>query len=357
VVSGGEFAGPSASKTPGIKFTTGGYSGDAEVYYAVVAGNAPAPGYGAYTANSLGTVGIGEHTGTVTVTTGGGDYDIYVIAYKEGKVSVPVKINTKSGDTEVGHEWGTEAFVAVEGGTFQMGDASSSYSSEKPVHSVTVSSFYMSKHEVTQAEWAAVMGSNPSHFQGGNLSSYQDGLSEEQKGKLPVEYVTWYDVVAYCNALSEAEGLTAAYTINGTDVTWNKTATGYRLPTEAEWEYAARGGKNKESYLYSGGNDADTVGWYYDNSGSDYTHPVGQKAANSLGLYDMSGNVLEWCWDRYGSYGSEAQIDPAGVSSGTNRVIRGGSWKHSATSVRSANRDFTTPSLRTYNLGFRLVRP
>jgi formylglycine-generating enzyme required for sulfatase activity len=229
------------------------------------------------------------------------------------------------------------SFVRVPGGTFRMGSDNGD-SDEKPVHTVTVSAFYMGKTEVTQKEYQALMGNNPSSFKGDNL---------------PVETVTWLDAVAYCNARSRKEGLSPAYTINGETVSWNRSANGYRLPTEAEWEYAAKGG-GKDSFEYSGGNSVDSVAWYSGNSGNK-THPVGTKQPNSLGLYDMSGNVWEWCWDWYDSYSSGNQTDPTGASSGTYRVTRGGSWGNDAALARSAYRDGDTPSGRYYDLGFRLV--
>ncbi|MBP7564165.1 MAG: formylglycine-generating enzyme family protein, partial [Candidatus Cloacimonetes bacterium] len=196
--------------------------------------------------------------------------------------------------------------VKVEGGTFQMGSTNGE-SDEKPVHSVTVSSFFIGKYEVTQKEWQAVMGDNPSHFKGDNK---------------PVEQVTWYQTVEFCNKLSQKEDLTPAYAINGTSVSCNWNADGYRLPSEAEWEFAARGGKLSKDYTYSGSNNLDEVGWY--SSNSDDTHEVGTKKANELGIYDMSGNVWEWCWDLYDSYTSSAQTNPRGASSGSGRVGRGG---------------------------------
>ena len=228
--------------------------------------------------------------------------------------------------------------VRINGGTFQMG-SNNGDSDEKPVHTVTVSSFYMGKYEVTQKEWTAVMGSNPSSFTGDNL---------------PVENVSWYSAVEYCNKRSQREGLTPAYTVSGTNVTWNKNANGYRLPTEAEWEYAAKGGNGSPgNYTYAGSNNADEVAWY---SGSK-TQNVGTKKPNGLGLYDMSGNVWEWCWDWYGSYSSAAQTDPAGASSGSTRVLRGGSWGRTAEYVRSASRGDYYPSDWILNIGFRVVRP
>jgi formylglycine-generating enzyme required for sulfatase activity len=169
--------------------------------------------------------------------------------------------------------------------------------------------------------------------------------------------VNWYEAVEYCNRLSLKEGLTPAYRGSGDSIVCDFNATGYRLPTEAEWEYAAKAGnKNYLSYEYSGGNSVERVAWHSGNSGNS-THPVGTKQPNDLGLYDMSGNVWEWCWDWYGSYSGGSQTDPRGASSGTSRVVRGGSWNSDAASVRSAIRRYNPPSNRRDYLGFRLVRP
>ncbi|MDR1899787.1 MAG: SUMF1/EgtB/PvdO family nonheme iron enzyme [Treponema sp.] len=231
--------------------------------------------------------------------------------------------------------------VRVEGGTFRMG-STNGQDNEKPVHTVTVKSFSMGKYEVTQKEWVEIMGSNPSKFKGDTL---------------PVERVSWFDAVEYCNRRSLKEGLTPAYRGSGDSVTCDFSASGYRLPTEAEWEYAAKGGnKDYMTFEYAGSNSPGGVAWYADNSGNT-THPVGTKQPNSLGLYDMSGNVLEWCWDWYGSYPGSAQTDPAGAASGSYRVLRGGSWVHSAHILRSAIRSNNTPSNRDSSFGFRLVRP
>jgi formylglycine-generating enzyme required for sulfatase activity len=233
------------------------------------------------------------------------------------------------------------SMVYVEGGTFQMGSTNGN-SNEKPVHTVTVKSFYMGRTEVTQKEWREVMENNPSAFKGDNL---------------PVENISWYEAVEYCTKLSLKEGLTPAYRGSGDAIACDFNASGYRLPTEAEWEYAAKGGaKDYLIYEYAGSNNVDGVAWYSGNSGNT-TRPVGTKQPNSLGLYDMSGNVWEWCWDWYGSYGGGNQTNPAGASSGTYRVERGGSWFHDAAYVRSAFRNSDTPSSRYYALGFRLVRP
>jgi formylglycine-generating enzyme required for sulfatase activity len=250
--------------------------------------------------------------------------------------------------------------VRINGGTFTMGSPASEVDrrdNEGPQHRVTVSSFYMGKYEVTQKEYQEVMGTNPSYFKGDNL---------------PVEQVSWFDAVNYCNRLSQKEGLTPAYTINGENITWNQNANGYRLPTEAEWEYACRAetttrfwSGNDETSLAGKANVADLTAkekytdWTIVNIRDGYaeTSPVGRFSPNSWGLYDMHGNVWEWCWDWYGDYPSNAQTDPRGASSGSNRVFRGGSWSNYAQILRSAYRDYYTPSSRYYFIGFRVVRP
>jgi formylglycine-generating enzyme required for sulfatase activity len=230
--------------------------------------------------------------------------------------------------------------VPVEGGTFAMASEN-----EKAVHHVTLSDFYIGKYQVTQEEYSAVIGSNPSAFATG---------SDAQRR--PVEQVSWYDAVAFCNQLSEKETLARVYTISGTSVTADFSRNGYRLPTEAEWEYAARGGKHSRGHRYSGSNDTVQVAWYEANSRKT-THAVGTKAANELGLYDMSGNVWEWCndWYDFGSYGI-SQGDPMGASSGSNRVKRGGSWVNNADVCRSTFRNRGNPEFRCYLNGFRVVR-
>ena len=237
--------------------------------------------------------------------------------------------------------------VFVPGGTFTMGSPSNEAgrSNDEVQHRVSLSGFYIGATEVTQAQYKAVMGSNPSTFKGDDL---------------PVESISWYDAVAYCNKLSEKEGLSKVYSINGTKVTANWGAKGYRLPTEAEWEFAAKGGAASVSLavdaVYAGSANINDVAWYSGNSG-DQTHPVGQKAPNALGLYDMAGNVWEWCWDLYGSYSSGSQSDPAGASSGeASRVRRGGSWYVGG--QRSAERggNFSPAYLATGDLGFRVAR-
>jgi formylglycine-generating enzyme required for sulfatase activity len=230
--------------------------------------------------------------------------------------------------------------VRVEGGTFKMGSANGE-DDERPVHEVTVKSFYIGKYEVTRKEWVEVMGNNPSNWKGDNL---------------PVEQVSWYEAVEFCNKLSVKEGLAPAYRGSGDSITCDFSASGYRLPTEAEWEYAAKGGNRDAIYYeYSGSNSVDSVAWYSGNSGN-RTHPVGTKQPNSLGIYDMSGNVWEWCWDWYGNYSGGAQSNPRGASSGSSRVGRGGGWDYSASSVRSAYRGSGTPSSRYSSMGFRVAR-
>jgi formylglycine-generating enzyme required for sulfatase activity len=232
--------------------------------------------------------------------------------------------------------------ISVVGGTFPMGSTSGN-SDEQPVHSVTVSGFLISKYEITQKKYQQVVSSNPSSFTSGT-----DAPSR------PVEQVSWYDAVAFCNSLSDLAGLVRVYTSNGTDVTADFSKNGYRLPAEAEWEYAARGGNQSKGYTYSGSNDVNAVAWYGSNSGST-THPVGTKAGNELGIFDMSGNVWEWCWDWYGSYSSSAQMDPTGPSSGSYRVLRGGSWYNYDYGVRCADRNYYSSGARG-NFGFRVAR-
>ncbi|WP_461257089.1 SUMF1/EgtB/PvdO family nonheme iron enzyme [Treponema sp. R80B11-R83G3] len=254
--------------------------------------------------------------------------------------------------------------IRIPGGTFQMGKELAGTEDVTPVHTVTLSAFSMGKYPVTQELYYSVTGNNPSKF-------ISDPASGEAQGKRPVESITWYDAVEFCNKLSAIEGLQAVYTITSRSpsagypiyeakVTADFSKNGYRLPTEAQWEYAAKGGNPNSAgwkeYMYSGSNKVSDVAWYGDNSGN-RTHEVGKKAPNGLGLYDMSGNVLEWCWDFYGNYTDWAQTDPMGTSSGTNRVFRGGCWRYSAELLRSTYRFNYTPSGQSPSLGFRLVRP
>ncbi len=234
-----------------------------------------------------------------------------------------------------------DEMVLIPKGEFVMGalvDDSDAFASEMPRHKVTLPrAFLMGKYPVTQALWDSVMGSNRSYFKGANR---------------PVENVSWFDVVVFCNQLSELEDLTPTYTINGHDVTCNWNATGYRLPTEAEWEYSALA---NQRFKYAGSDNLKEVAWYGDNSGYE-THPVGQKKPNGFGLYDMSGNVFEWVWDWYGTYSSSPTVDPRGPDSGSRRVLRGGSWYSYAQNGRVSYRGEYDPDYTNEWLGFRLCR-
>jgi len=221
------------------------------------------------------------------------------------------------------------SFVFVKGGCYQMGDTfGDGDGDEKPVHEVCVDDFYIGKYEVTQGQWQRIMGSNPSHF-----SSCGDNC--------PVENVSWRDVQEFIRKLN------------------NQSGKRYRLPTEAEWEYAARSGGKREKW--SGTSDGSSLGdyaWYDANSGGQ-THPVGQKRPNGLGLHDMSGNVWEWCQDWYGRnyYSSSGRDNPGGPSSGSSRVNRGGGWDSNAADTRAAIRGRNYPGSRNIILGFRLALP
>ena len=216
--------------------------------------------------------------------------------------------------------------ITVDGGTFTMGataeQGSDAYNTEKPAHQVTLSSYNIGETEVTQALWKAVMGSNPSSVTG-----------DLQR---PVEQVSWHDCQTFISKLNQMTG------------------KNFRLPTEAEWEYAARGGKKSQGYKYAGSNNIDDVAWYTSNSNNRH-HPVATKAPNELGLYDMSGNVWEWCQDWYGSYTSDAQTNPTGPASGSDRVYRGGCWYNDAGRCRVSNRGSGTPSFTYGLIGLRLA--
>ncbi len=211
--------------------------------------------------------------------------------------------------------------IRIESGTFEMG--SNEHESEKPIHPVSLSTFEMSKYPVTQQQWQAIMGNNPSRF--------------TQDENCPVENVSWGDTQKFLQKLNEL------------------TQRTYRLPTEAEWEFAARGGLKPKGYEYAGSNNLAEVGWYNKNAGNK-THPIGQKNPNELGLYDMSGNVWEWCQDWYGEYPNEPQTNPNGAKSGGRRVLRGGSWLLGAAYCRVAVRDHNVPTYRLHDAGFRLAR-
>jgi formylglycine-generating enzyme required for sulfatase activity len=233
--------------------------------------------------------------------------------------------------------------ISVPGGTFPMGDPfGDGFINEKPVHQVTLSDFSISKFEITQKAWIQTMGSNPAKFWG-----------EEN----PVESVSWNDAVNYCNTRSTLEGLQQCYkTVNGV-VTCDFSASGYRLPTEAEWEYAARGGAAGSNFKYSGGSDLKEVGWFYTYS-ENVTHQAGTKKPNQLGIYDMSGNVWEYCFDYFDAnyYFASPLLNPAGPAQGQSRVARGGSWTDDSVFNRIFYRNFYSQNARGSNVGFRVVR-
>lgn len=241
--------------------------------------------------------------------------------------------------------------VLIPAGTFQMGNtgAYSGYSDEKPIHKVTISKpFYLSKYEITQQQYVEVMGSNPSNFKGEDL---------------PVAQVSWNESVEFCNKLSEREGLQLCYSGSSDSIVCDWNANGYRLPTEAEWEYACKGGTTTDFYSGSLSNsectpldaNLDKVGWYCGNENTK-AREVGLKDPNSFGLYDMNGNVWEWCWDWFDYYSSAAVTDPIGTSSGSYRVLRGGSWNDNARDCRGAARSYNSPRLGTSYYGFRICR-
>jgi formylglycine-generating enzyme required for sulfatase activity len=263
--------------------------------------------------------------------------------------------------------------VWIPAGTFTIGsfiaEIAGGCVAPQPEHEVIITKgFYMGKYEITQAQYEAVMGTNPSYFQGSNLPG---GVKTD---KLPVERVNWYDAIEFCNALSGLEGLSPYYTVDKTIsdpnnknsdiedkfkwlVTRNASADGYRLPTEAQWEYAAKGGNGTPgNFTFSGSNDPNAVAWHSENSGAK-THEVGTKPANGLGIYDMSGNVYEWCWDWYDSYQSGEQNEPGGAGTGNARVIRGGSSGLQLAYTRSTHRGYVIPEARYDAYGFRLSRP
>jgi formylglycine-generating enzyme required for sulfatase activity len=251
----------------------------------------------------------------------------------------------------------SDGFVLVTGGSFMMGSPTTEAgrNSDEVQHGVTVSSFYMGKYEVTQAEYEEVMGTNPSYRKGPNG---------------PVESLKWYDAVEYCNQRSLREGLTPAYRINREQrdpnntssfpgevywtVTWDRSANGYRLPTEAEWEYACRAGTT--TAYYTGNTIGVDAAWYNANR-NNLLHDVGQKLPNPWGLYDMYGNVSEWCWDWLENYSGSTQTDPVGPSSGNSRAFRGGGAASEPDTLRSAFRDSMAPAQYRADVGFRIVRP
>ena len=234
--------------------------------------------------------------------------------------------------------------VLIPAGSFMMGSEFGD-KNEIPVHKVTITkSFWMSKYEITRGNYYALME---------NVSTFF--LSNKN---LPVINVSWYDAIKFCSKLSKKENLEDCYTfINKDKVECDFSKNGYRLPTEAEWEYACRAGTVTECYSGDDISIFDLVAWFRDNSGNK-THEVGQKESNAFGLYDMHGNVWEWCWDGYSIrfYKEGPEIDPKGVNTASNRVIRGGSWYSNLPYCRSAFRAYVVPDLSSDDRGFRIVR-
>ena len=270
--------------------------------------------------------GAGAFTSNVTGLTGSTTY--YVRAYATSSAgTVYGETKTFKTNNNLSFTVGGVSFemVFVEGGSFDMGatteQGSDAYDDEYPVHSVTLDGYYIGKFEVTLELWEAVMGSKPSSNVG---------------AQYPVENVTWEDCQEFISSLNSLTGRT------------------FRLPTEAEWEYAARGGNKSSHFKYSGSDNIGDVAWYSSNSGATI-HPVGTKSPNELGIYDLSGNVSEWCSDWYGSYSAEEQTNPQGPSSGSFRVFRGGSWFDGARNCRVSNRHNHVPSFSDGYLGLRLV--
>jgi formylglycine-generating enzyme len=355
-----------------------------DVYYEVSGGTAP------YNVTLQGSADGGA-TWTLPVTTVSGNVGAVSAAGTNrkvtwnagadwaGQVSANVKFRVNVADAAV-----LDSFALIPAGSFQMGDQSNplvGYSEERPVHTVQVSAFYMGKYEVTKELWDTVWawGSNHGYtdLPVGNGSSVSKGTNH------PVHSIRWVDMVKWCNARSQKEGLTPCYTVTGAtyklgfsepDCSWN--ANGYRLPTEAEWEKAARGGvasrnfpSGTDTISHSQANYYATPNYSHDLSGAvnnfhptyavggdSYSSPVGSFAPNGYGLYDMAGNMWEWCWDRYGSYTAGAQTDPRGPSSGTYRVLRGGSCIFPALHCRVAYRSVNLPGITYDYFGFRVAR-
>ena len=239
-------------------------------------------------------------------------------------------------------------FALVEGGTYSMGSATGVEAHEKPEHQVAVRTLYFGKYEVTFDDYDrycdSVKLSKPTDMGWG-------------RGKRPVIIVSWFDAISYCNWLSKQHRLQPCYQINGIDVKRIDTANGYRLPTEAEWEYAARGGVNSKKTIYAGAEKPDDVSWYNANS-AQQTQPTATKSPNELGLYDMNGNVWEWVWDIYdGDYYQKSPVDnPTGPVNGPYRIMRGGAWYNNVNYITVSSRQYHTPDFKQNSVGFRIVR-
>jgi formylglycine-generating enzyme required for sulfatase activity len=317
-----------------------------------------------------GAIGAGVAVGTGKIITWNAGVDW------SGQYSARMRYKVTATDPPVG-------FSLIPAGSFQMGDQSSPLvgnSSELPVHSVYVSAFYLGKYEVTKELWDEVrawgLNNGYTDLAAGNGTNASKGANH------PVHSITWYDMVKWCNARSQKEGLAPCYTVTGatyktgnSNPVCNWSATGYRLPTEAEWEKAARGGvvakmfswgtdtiTHSQANYYSSSSyayDMSPTGGYhptYAVGGKPYSSPVGSFAPNGYGLHDMAGNMWERCWDWYGSYAAGSQTNPRGPASGSYRVLRGGRWSGSAGLARCAARGNDSPAGAPSDSGFRLAR-
>jgi formylglycine-generating enzyme required for sulfatase activity len=254
----------------------------------------------------------------------------------------PVVFRDKLTDGREGPE-----MVVIPGGVFLMGssqDDTQAYRDEKPQHRVAVSTFYMARLPVTRQWYRDMLGTSPSEWK-----------QDKDDDRLPANYVSWFEAVQFCNALSARCSLQSCYQIEGERVEWNRDVDGYRLPTEAEWEYAVRAGTMTPWFC---GDDEQLLrryAWYGEDWGRD-VYPVGGKEPNPWRLYDMMGNVWEWCWDWYGPYPADAAVDPVGPYHSDSRMLRGGAFVNVARILRSAIRNWDGPVYRNWNLGFRCVR-
>ncbi len=263
----------------------------------------------------------------------------YDLRFSGNSTNIELKFNVRTDTSITFSKLAGLKLKYIQGGLFTQGDNNSL--AGYPEHSVVLNDYYIDPYEVTQGLWKSVMGSNPSSFPGND--------------RLPVETVSWLDAVIFCNKLSEKEGLANVYVISGSSVFMDITKNGYRLPTEAEWEFAARGGIHDENLTYSGSNNAAGVAWYRINAGGS-TSLTGLKQPNTAGLYDMSGNVREWCWDWYGGYPGSMVYNPVGPDNGTVRVVRGGGWSDDLSNLKTRTRTYSDPEITRDNTGLRLVR-